>query len=135
MNNKIIISIVGLVLIAISFYGGIKYNQNQPTSAFQARGNFTGGQRGNRNGLNGSGFVNGEILSKDATSITIKIGGSTGGSKIVLVSPSTDVMKTILGSLGDLSVGTQITAMGTANSDGSITAHTIQIRPATTTRP
>ena len=131
--NKITTIIVAVVLIGISFYGGIKYDQSKTP----ARGNFlafaNGGQRGTRGGggANGGGFVNGDIIAKDATSVTVKM--RDGGSKIIFVSPETMVMKTVSGKLSDLLIGEQITGMGTANPDGSITASSVQIRPATTT--
>ena len=52
------------------------------------------------------------------------------GTKIVLVDSSTQITKTVAGTAGDLSVGTSVTISGSANSDGSITAQNIQIRPA-----
>ena len=128
--NKTKIIIISLVLIAVSFYGGMKYNQ----SKIPARGAGVFAQNGGRGirgfGTNG-GTVNGNIISKDSTSITVQ--GRDGSSKIIFISDSTAVMKTVSGKLLDLSVGEQVTAMGTANSDGSITAESIQIRPATTT--
>ncbi len=129
MNKKIIIG--GLVLIIVSFYGGVKYNQSQtPILTTRGIGGYAG--TGGRGGRVGGGIVNGDILSKDTTSITVKMRDGSG-SKIVLVSPSTAVMKAVLGSQNDLLVGEQITVIGTANSDGSVTSTSIQIRPASTT--
>jgi transcription elongation GreA/GreB family factor len=48
-------------------------------------------------------FVGGEILSKDATSLTLKM--QDGSTKIVLISPSTQVMKNTEGTADDLVVG------------------------------
>ena len=132
MNNKITMIIIGVVLIGVSFYGGIKYAESK-TPVRRALGGFgqNDGQRGTR-GANSGGFVNGDIIAKDSTSVTVKM--RDGSSKIIFVSDSTTVMKAVSGKLSDLSVGEQITSMGTANPDGSITASSIQIRPATTTK-
>lgn len=125
--------VIGAVVIAGgAFYGGMMY----ATSKSPARGQFASGQSngqfGGPNGARGArggmgGFTAGEILSKDATSITIKM--QDGSTKIVLVSSSTQVMKSISGTLDDLSQGTNVVVMGSANSDGSVTAESVQIRP------
>jgi hypothetical protein len=131
MNNKIISGIIGVVIIAGgAFYGGMVYGKSSvPTRGgsgqFVANANSIRGA-GARGGMNG-GFTIGEIISKDATSITVKM--QDGSTKIAFVSTSTQVMKSSVGSLGDLSVGTNVTINGTANSDGSITAQSVQIRP------
>lgn len=131
--------VLAVVTLLIGFYGGLKYGQSQ-------RGNFTRQQmgqrfpgadgltnRGNRNAPAGGGFVNGEILSQDDKSITVKL--RDGGSKIIFFSDSTGISKTADGAPTDLAVGKEITATGSANSDGSITAQSIQIRPATPVSP
>ena len=126
--KKIIAIIIGAVILSGgSFYAGMKYDQskNPPISANRFGGN--GGQRGARGGAGGGGFVSGEILSKDATGITIKL--QDGGSKIILLSGTTPVMKSTSGTTQDLAVGTQVTVIGSANTDGSITAQSVQIRP------
>ena len=76
--------------------------------------------------MNGAGFIAGEILAKDATSITIK--GRDGSSKIVLYSGSTEVSKFAAGSIDDIAVGKFVSVNGKTNSDGSITAQLIQVR-------
>jgi hypothetical protein len=43
---------------------------------------------------------------------------------------STPVTKQASGTQDDLSVGTQVAVTGSSNSDGSMTANTVQIRPA-----
>ncbi|MFA6585963.1 MAG: hypothetical protein WCS86_02260 [Candidatus Paceibacterota bacterium] len=142
-KNTIIYAIVGIIILMGVFYGGMTYGKSQiplfGSNGFNQNGQNRTGQpgMGNRNGrMNGSGFVSGEILSKDANSVTVKINNidpnSTNtqvGSKIILLGTSTEVTKTITGSLNDLATGTQIIVTGTANTDGSITAKTIQIRP------
>jgi hypothetical protein len=79
----------------------------------------------------GGGITGGEIISKNTTGVTIQL--QAGGSKIILISNSTPVTKTISGTLDDLVIGKQISVTGTTNADSSITATSIQIRQATTT--
>ncbi len=125
MKKILPIIIVALVVGAVAFYGGVKYGQSG-----NARGELLqgGAFRGGRTGQNG-GFVSGDIISMDDKSITIKL--RDGGSKIVFFASSTSIMKSTEGSSGDLKAGTQVTVMGNTNSDGSITAQSIQIRPGT----
>jgi len=60
-------------------------------------------------------------------SITIKL--SDGSSKIVLYTDKTTYEKSIDGSRTDLQNGQQVMVLGTQNSDGSITAQSVQINP------
>jgi hypothetical protein len=128
--NKTFISIAAVVILVGggSFYGGMKYGQ-QSGMASAVQGGFrgstsAGARRGG--GMNGGGMASGEIISKDDKSITVKL--RDGGSKIIFVSGSTQVMKSTSGAISDLSVGEQVTSFGTANADGSVTAQSIQIR-------
>ncbi|MES2135069.1 MAG: hypothetical protein V4449_02425 [Patescibacteria group bacterium] len=131
MNKKIIVGIVVVVLLAGSFYGGMVYGKSStPVRGQFGNGQFSGnpaGMGGMRAGM-GGGLTAGEIISKDATSVTIKM--QDGSTKIVLIGESTQVMKTSAGSADDLSVGTNVAVTGTTNSDGSITGQSVQIRPA-----
>lgn len=133
MLTVIISAIVG----AGSFYGGMKYAQNKQNSNRQARFMMqTGGQQGaafaggqvGRMQRNGGGFIMGEIISKDDKSVTVKL--QDGGSKIIFVSSDTKISKNAEGSINDIQVGTSISANGTINQDGSVSANSIQVRPA-----
>lgn len=142
-----IVIIAVIIVSAGSFYGGMKYGQSQsPVSRRAGLSQFqnltpeqrqqfqqNGGQRRIGGSQGAGGFTAGEIISKDDKSITVKLGD--GGSKIIFYSDSTIIGKMTAGSPADLTVGEQITTTGTANADGSLTAQTIQIRPATTTQP
>ena len=125
--------VIGFIIVAGgSFYGGMRYQQsNVPArGSFAQMGSGYGGvtgRAGGRGGMTNSGFASGSILSKDATSITINM--RTGGSKIVLLSDKTQVVKAATGTLDDLIVGGNVTVTGTANSDGSVTAESVQVRP------
>ncbi len=140
-NRKIIVSVVVCLAIALlSFRGGMIYmnskvaNTNTNRSSQFGQGGMNqqnvGGRnlQGMRNGGGlGGGVVSGEVLSKDATSMTVKL--RDGGSKIVLISPSSKVEKTVDGTGTDVVAGKQVMVSGTANPDGSVTASSIQIRP------
>ncbi len=135
MNKKIGLAAGFIIMAGIMFYAGMKYGEGSQTAAKQGRfqqlsgvaGTTINGQRGTRGGV-GGGFSGGEIIAKDDKSITVKT--QDGGSKIIFFSGSTPVMKSTAGTAQDLTIGEQITANGTANADGSITAQSIQIRPA-----
>ncbi|MES2059708.1 MAG: hypothetical protein V4438_01625 [Patescibacteria group bacterium] len=127
-NKNTIIKIVILLVVAgLSFFGGIKYATSK--SSMQNRGGFAGaGSTARfRGGAGGGSAAMGQVLSKDNTGITIKL--RNGGSQIILMASSTQVMKSVTGSASDIVVGGNVTILGTANSDGSFTANSVQIRP------
>jgi hypothetical protein len=127
-NKKIIIG--GLIVVAIAVFGGYKYGSSTATPTRSGFGT-TGARIGGRGGA-GGGFTAGSIISKDATSITLKL--SSGGSEIVFVGSSTPIMKSVVGTSNDLTTGENITVSGTPNSDGSMNASSIQIRGTQTTQ-
>lgn len=145
MQKKIPQIIIGVLVVGIiSFYGGMRYRENK-TSTSVSGGSLAPGQQrvggqfgganggirvggGNRGGtMMGGGFANGEVVTADAKSLTVKM--RDGSSKIVIFSNSTQILKSSAGILADVIVGSQVTVTGGPNSDGSITAQTIQIRP------
>lgn len=144
-NKKILLGVAAIVLVGAGFGGVYTFAKSQsPRAQFgsfsvngqtvQFSGRAGAGGASLRTGANG-GFTAGEILSKDANGITIKM--QDGSSKIVLVGSSTQIAKQTSGTLDDLSVGENVTVTGSQNSDGSITAQMVSLRPAgfgTTTR-
>jgi len=131
-------TIIAMIIVAAavaggSFYGGLLFGQskNFPNKDFgnmQVRtfGNgMPGGQAGNGN-KGGGNFLNGEIISKDNTSITVKL--ADGGSKIAFFSTSTEVGKFVTSTPDSLTVGENVMVTGKSNSDGSVTAQSIQLR-------
>lgn len=134
MNKKnITLIVVALAIAGVSFYGGFLYGKSQTNNRFGQKqfGNMPGGMNpdgnGMRQGQNG-GLVNGEIMSKDDKSITVKL--RDGGSKIIFLNADTKVSKMADGSVEDLAQGVNVMISGSANQDGSVTAQTIQLRPA-----
>lgn len=130
MNTKNITIVTALmVLVGVgSFCAGTQYSSNQKRGFANIPGDFQGQRIGNRqngNGQNG-GFANGEVISKDDKSLTVKL--RDGGSKIIFISEKTTVGKMSTGSISDVAQGANITVMGTANADGSISAQTVQLR-------
>lgn len=128
MNTKNIIIFVIILLICSggAYYAGTKKVTNLTNSG---RGNFQAGSgfgdRGTRGGQN-SGFINGSILKKDDSSITVQL--RDGGSKIVYFSDKTNIGKSVDGTKDDLEIGKTVMANGAVNSDGSIVAQSIQLR-------
>lgn len=131
------ITMLVVLVGAIFFYGGFFYGKSVAkniaggASAQFARGNRVGGANGAGRGMRNGQFINGEILSKDNNSITVKM--MDGSSKIVFFSASTTIARTIEGAATDLSVGERVMVGGTAGGDGAVVAQSIQIRPSTST--
>lgn len=150
--KKLLPIIITIIIVGGgSFYGGMKYQESKtPTAADfqnlrnlspqqrqqmfgQSGANTSGALAGGRGGANGAA---GEIIAKDNKSITIKLRDARlpdgqAGSKIIFFSNSTKITESTEGSLNDLEIGKTIMVSGKQNSDGSITAETIQLSPLT----
>jgi len=129
-TTHLIITVLLLVIVGgAGFFGGIKYQQSKTSNAFGQR--FAGqGRQGGPNAINGrQGFrpVNGEIISQDDKSITVKL--ADGSSKIVLVNDKTTVNKAADATKADLKTGEKVAVFGQENSDGSVTAQTVELNP------
>ena len=132
--NKKIIGIASVALIIGIGAGYLGANALRPaTPAQNARGDFAGGMRGaglpGQGGAAGGGLLSGTVAKEDAGSITLNT--RDGSSHVVLVTPATTVQKSVSGVLSDVAVGSTIIVTGTTNSDGSVSASSIQLRPAT----
>lgn len=142
--KKLILFIVLIIIVAGgAFYGGMKYNQSKSglsdfsrqdfqnmspeerQQLFQANAGRAGGnfQRSAGRGV-GPGFLSGEVIAKDEQSLTVEM--PDGGSRIVFFSDSTEILRTIEGTIDDIEIGNQIMINGEQNSDESYTAKTIQ---------
>ena len=124
-----------------SFYGGMAYAKGRPAKGVVSGTRQFNAQFGSGSGANGQmrlggaggqrdggGLVSGEILASDSQSLTVKM--RDGSTKIVLFGTSAEISKFVVGTAADLKVGETVLVTGTANDDGSVTAKTVQIRPA-----
>ena len=130
MNKKITIALAGLVIFGIGFYGGTLYSaSNKPANPgrgqFSQNGNQPGGNKSGRQ-FGGNNLI-GEVISKNDTSITLKL--RDGGSRIIFVTKDTPVSKNVSASSSDISANEQVSVSGTSNPDGSVNAQFIQIKP------
>lgn len=132
MKNTIIIFVIIAVIVGGgAFYGGRQYGKGRAaSSASQARQQRSDGQGGQFNRADRArvNFINGNIITHDDKSITVKL--TNGGSKIIFLSNSTQISKFTAGGPSDLIVGQTVSVNGTTNSDGSLSAQMIQLRPS-----
>ncbi len=128
-NNFIITIIVAVVVGALGFFGGMKYQQSKsPRFGNQQFGaNMMG--RGQRQGQNGFRPTAGEIINADDKSITVKL--QNGSTKIIFVSDKTQINKAATATKADLKTGERVIVFGQENTDGSVTAQNIQLNPQT----
>jgi hypothetical protein len=135
-NLPIIVAATAVVMAGAGFVGGMKYQQTkqpafqlgQNRQAMMGRFDQRDGQGTARQGMGqGQGFrpVAGEIISQDDKSITVK--AQDGSSKIVILSADTKINKADEASKDDLKTGETVSVFGTTNSDGSMTAQSIQL--------
>jgi hypothetical protein len=130
MKKTLPILIIAIIIAGgAGFYGGMQYQKGVKvsTAAGAARTGFTGARTGAGAGSarTGAGIANGQILAKTDTSLTIKL--ASGGSEIVFLAPSSQIMQSSTTTLSNLNVGQNVMVSGTTNSDGSVTARTVQV--------
>jgi hypothetical protein len=133
-KNKI--HIVWGIVAVIALIGGFFWGKGMAGAAGSAGrgGNFgafggsstRGGFRGANGGLAGGGFVAGQVTAIDASSITLQL--PNGNSENVFYSSSTQVIVPQSASISSVQPGTMVMVGGTQNSDGSMTASSIQVR-------
>lgn len=127
MKNSYLVTAILVILVgAGAFFAGTKYQQR--TGSTGRFGNLQGTRNGNF-GQRGQGLrpVNGEVISLDNKSITVKM--QDGSSKIVLLTDKTAISTSSAGSRSDLKSGEKVAVFGTENSDGSVTAQSVQLNP------
>lgn len=136
-----IVTVLAVVVVgALAFFGGMKFQEMQTASSRGTRMAQFGGQLG-MNGQGAPGIQTGaqnaarigmrqtagEIISADEQSVTVKM--ADGSTKIVLLTGKSTVSKSTPGAKADLKVGEKVAVFGTENTDGSITAESVQLNP------
>jgi hypothetical protein len=130
-TNMIIVAAAVLIIVAAAggFFGGMMFQKSQIASAgAMGRSNFAA-RFGGQAGQNAAAFrpVRGQVLSTSANSLTVKM--SDGSTRIVVLSSSTSFVQSTKAALTDIKTGDTVNVVGTANSDGSVTATDVQINP------
>lgn len=127
MSKKIVWIVLGIIVLIGAFYGGMVYGKSQTSTPTGTA--YAGARTRGAGGATGSfgGATIGQIISKDATSITVTL--TAGGSKIIFLDNTTPITKQTSGTMSDLTIGTNVMVTGTANTDGSVSAQSVQIRP------
>lgn len=132
----LVVIIISLVIAGA--FTGIGYKIGSKKSGLNPmNGQFQGrtmmGGPGRSMGMRGNGNVAGTVLNQDATSFTLSL--PQGGSRTVLITPTTTVLKTAPGAMTDIQKDSFLMVSGTSNADGSISASTLSIRPQPETKP
>lgn len=133
--KKYTVHIIWLVIALVALGGGFYWGKASTTAS---RGSFAGaGTLGSSTrrfagaggaGTAGGGIAVGTVTAIDSSSITLQL--ANGNSEVVFYASSTPVSEPTTVPVSALKVGTNVMVAGTSNSDGSVTAQTIQVRPA-----
>ena len=129
-NQMLILVLVALLFGGVGFFGGMTYQKGQ-VSAMRGNGAAFAGRTGAPGQAAGArrmgGQVMGEILSADSNSVTIKL--ADGSSKIALITSTTSIVNSVSATATDLKVGARVAVFGATNTDGSVTAQSVQLNP------
>lgn len=128
--NYLYIVLAAIVFGIGGFFGGMKYQETKRsafTGRFGAGGMMGRGIQGPGGDRMGVRPVMGEIVTTDETSITVKT--QDGSSKIILLSEMTTYSTSSAVTKKDLTVGAKVGIFGKENTDGSVTAQTVQLNP------
>lgn len=136
-HNTAILAVVIAVLFAVGgFFAGTHVQKLRTGRTLIMGGNFQRGQEigqrfdgqargGNQASMVGYKPTSGEVISVDASSVTVKL--VDGSTKVILLSDNTQVNKTDEATREDIKTGETITVFGTINTDGSVVAQNIQL--------
>ena len=122
--KKYKLHIVWAIIAVAALVGGIFWGKGMG-SASATRTGFTGvtGRTGTTRA--GGGISAGQVTAIDSNSFTLQL--ANGNSENVYYSSSTQAVTTQTSSLAALKTGSMVMVVGTQNSDGSVTARSIQV--------
>jgi hypothetical protein len=134
--------IIAILVAGAAFWGGMTYAQSQRTSTAASRFGAAGTAFAGRGGAGfaaggaGGGTV-GTVIQVGNGTFTVQLPSSTSttattGTKLVLFDDATQVQELETVPTSNIQVGQTVTVTGSANSDGSITATSVMVRPSTT---
>ena len=118
--------IIWAVVAIVALAGGMFYGKMSANNQASTRGSAASSTRAGLARTSGGGFVTGQIISVNGNNLTVSL--ANGNSQVVFYSSSTQVMKPTIVPVSNLVAGTRVAIGGTANSDGSLTAQSIQIQ-------
>ena len=121
--KKYSVHIVWAVIAIVALAGGFFYGRAGSGSGASSGGSAAGSRTSR---TNGGGFVTGQIISVAPNNLTVSL--ANGNSEVVFYSSSTEIMKPSPVPSSSLGMGTRVMVVGTANSDGSFTAQSIQVQ-------
>ncbi len=132
-NIMVACAITAVVAGGLGYVGGSRMTRAGRLDGFGERSgrsimiNRDQNKQGNGGGMMGRGAIQGEVTSKDDKTLTVKL--SDGSSKIIILSDTTVYRASSESSLDKVEVGTSVAAFGTASSDGTTVATSIEINP------
>jgi hypothetical protein len=130
-KTHIIWGIVVVVALAGGFFWGKSIASTTRAGLAGTAGGFSSSTRSRFAGAGGTtgGFTTGQVAAISSSSLTLQL--ANGNSEVVFYSSSTLISEPMTVPVSDLSSGTNVMVAGTTNSDGSLTAQSIQVRTAT----
>lgn len=145
--NRTVLMAAGLVTLAlvagVSFYSGMLYGQSQVQAAAQTGTRFAGNQNaappggfnpgsGGQTRGQGTGAPGGGIFGQisEVSNGVMVVTDQNGRQTRVKVTDTTLIEKNASVKLSDLTVGESVLVSGTTETDGTMTARSVQVAPA-----
>lgn len=127
--KKYKLHIVWAVVAVVALGAGVWYGSSVMGGRTASGSASTGSARSGLARISGGGFISGQIISVSGNNMTVAL--ANGNSEVVFYSSSTQIMKPTEVPVSDLTAGSRVMIGGASNSDGSLTAQSIQIQSGT----